>query len=447
MELEDEEDNEISKDTTDDTDTDWEDVEEEQTKSKYYNTISLKNFARECERYGVSNRAGAKIGNGLLRDLGMVKKNNKELLICPSKLRRERKKWGAALEKEEITKKLPQGFYTDGKKVPTLVRHTVENKIQVPGRTGRAAYRTVTKTSNILEVEDHYPVLAEPGGSYITHMTPEEGTGYALAKEIVDVINERKMDIRVIGMDGCAVNTGIHNGAIRWVEVMVGQALQHAICGLHLVELLFWHIFSDTDGVTKGPDSFSGPVGSTLTQNIWEEPVVNFSKIEGNLPEMPEGVVKELSRDQKLGYRYAQAIQSGVMPDDLAGQVIGPMITSRWNTAAVRVLCKYTRTKKPTQRLIRLTKAVLKLYFPGWFRFKCYPHIQDGARNFFTLVELSRDLQDQDMLVAQGVLQNNAHWAHPENIIISMLSDDREELRRRAVLHIMKARREQIDEL
>ena len=62
----------------------------------------------------------------------------------------------------------------------------MENMIQVPDRTGRAAYRTVTKTSNILEVEDHNHVLAEPGGSYIYHMTPEEGTGYALAKEIVD---------------------------------------------------------------------------------------------------------------------------------------------------------------------------------------------------------------------------------------------------------------------
>ena len=78
----------------------------------------MKNFARECERYGVSNRAGAKIGNGLLRDLGMVRKNNKELIICPSKLRRERNMWGATLEKEEMAKKLPQGFYTYGKKVP-----------------------------------------------------------------------------------------------------------------------------------------------------------------------------------------------------------------------------------------------------------------------------------------------------------------------------------------
>lgn len=51
------------------------------------------------------------------------------------------------------------------------------------------------------------------------------------------------------------------------------------------------------------------------------------------------------------------------------------------------------------------------------------------------------------MLVAQAVLQNNAHWDHPENIIISMLSDDREELRRKAVLYIMKARRERIDDM
>ena len=54
-------------------------------------------------------------------------------------------------------------------------------------------------------------------------------------------------------MDGCAVNTGIHNGAIRLLEVMLDQPMQHAICSLHLNELLFWHILSETDGVTKGP--------------------------------------------------------------------------------------------------------------------------------------------------------------------------------------------------
>ena len=84
----------------------------------------------------------------------------------------------------------------------------------------------------------------------------------------------------------------------------------------------------------------------------------------------------------------------------------------------------------------------MRLYFPGWFKFKCTPHIQAGAKNYFYLVELTKELEKKDLLVAQIVLQNNAHWPHQENVIISMLSDGREELRRWAVLYIMRARRQ-----
>jgi hypothetical protein len=118
------------------------------------------------------------------------------------------------------------------------------------------------------------------------------------------------------------------------------------------------------------------------------------------------------------------------------------MVTSRWNTTATRVLCKYTRTKRPTKKLVRLTQAALNLYYPGWFRFKCRPHIQDGALNFFYLVELTRDLDPEDRRIGQKVLQDNAHWPHSENLLIAMLGDPREEIRRKAVLRILKARRE-----
>ena len=132
------------------------------------------------------------------------------------------------------------------------------------------------------------------------------------------------------------------------------------------------------------------------------------------------------------------------MPDDLVGQAIGPMVTSRWLTTGVRVMCKYTRTKRPTKGLTRLTRVVLNMYLPGWFKFKCSPHIQSGSLNFFFLVELSRDkaMSKEDKVIAQKVLQDNAHWAHSENLIISMLGDEREEVRRRGVLRIKKARRE-----
>ena len=47
-----------------------------------------------------------------------------------------------------------------------------------------------------------------------------------------------------------------------------------------------------------------------------------------------------------------------------------------------------------------------------------------------------------DKTLAQKVLQDNSYWAHAENLVISMLGDEREEIRRKAVLWILRARRE-----
>ena len=60
-------------DNDSDNDSDWEDIIEDKIE---YNTLKLKNFSRECDRYKTSNREGAKLANALLRDLGLVTKNN-----------------------------------------------------------------------------------------------------------------------------------------------------------------------------------------------------------------------------------------------------------------------------------------------------------------------------------------------------------------------------------
>ena len=52
----------------------------------------------------------------------------------------------------------------------------------------RAAYRSVCTTSNKLVVQDHYSVLAEPTSRYVTHLTPKDGTGKALAQELVAML-------------------------------------------------------------------------------------------------------------------------------------------------------------------------------------------------------------------------------------------------------------------
>ena len=62
--------------------------------------------------------------------------------------------------KEKSQGSLIHGIYTDGKKAPTLVRETIVTKVQVPGRRGKSAYRTVSSTSNKIVVQDHYPIVS-----------------------------------------------------------------------------------------------------------------------------------------------------------------------------------------------------------------------------------------------------------------------------------------------
>ena len=68
-------DDEMEIDISEESDDDFE-------KAPEYNTLKLKNFARECDRYKTSNRAGAKLAYALMKDLGIVTKDNNSKLIC-----------------------------------------------------------------------------------------------------------------------------------------------------------------------------------------------------------------------------------------------------------------------------------------------------------------------------------------------------------------------------
>ena len=112
--------------------------------------------------------------------------------------------------------------------------------------------------------------------------------------------------------------TGIHIGAARQIEIMLKKPLQRSVCGLHLVELVFWHILIGTDGVTISPEHLSGPVGSQLDRDIWESPVVMFPQMNGKVIQIEESVVADLSQDMRICYGYAIGIQTGNMKESVA---------------------------------------------------------------------------------------------------------------------------------
>ena len=102
-------------------------------------------------------------------------------------------------------------------------------------------------------MQEHFRCVSEPHGEYLTHVTPINATGRAIAKELVAVVRERNIKLEVMGMDGTSVNTGIHNGVIRVVEQELEKVVQHVICLLHFNELPFRHELHLVDGVTFGP--------------------------------------------------------------------------------------------------------------------------------------------------------------------------------------------------
>ena len=218
------------------TDEEWEDFKEPKIKIKRF---SLPRFAKECDRYKISNRAGAAIGNALLKDHGIVTKEDTTKLIDHSKLRRERMKAGKFSEKKHKEKKPGKAIYFDGKKCKTLVRKTTGVQVQKRGMRGRGSSSTFQTKRVKLETEEHYTVVEQPDARYLTHFTPESGSARDIATELVDVVCEEEITLDTLGCDGTNVNIGENNGAIRIVELDLSKPLQHFICLLHTNELPF----------------------------------------------------------------------------------------------------------------------------------------------------------------------------------------------------------------
>ena len=99
-------------------------------------------------------------------------------------------------------------------------------------------------------------------------------------------------------------------------------------------------MFKHLDGITSGPRGFCGVIGKQL-ETCEQLPLVQFEKIDGNLPIIEENIVNDLSTDQKYLFEISKAICSGNCAIDLSRRDPGRMVHSRWLTMANRVLRLY----------------------------------------------------------------------------------------------------------
>ena len=190
------------------------------------NMINIKNVAMASIRYGVSANATAAVANAALLDYGVIGKENTAKVIDANKVQRAKD----SLQKE-LQEKAAIGYREgdikcllfDGKKDWTLVYQEVEGSNQV--------YPSTVK-------EEHYSVVAEPGGKYLFHFTPDEDDKECSAAEqianiLVEWMTKYGVDktIQFIGGDSTNVNSGIWGGVFQFVEKKLGRPLNWIVCG------------------------------------------------------------------------------------------------------------------------------------------------------------------------------------------------------------------------
>ena len=77
---------------------------------------------------------------------------------------------------------------------------------------------------------------------------------------------------------------------------------------------------------------------------------------------------------------------------------------------------------------------------PVWFQIKSNSNLTNGVRHFYTLLNCLQSMTLRVRDVVNRVLQRNRFFAHPENILISMLMDELEHVRELVWRRIMKCR-------
>ena len=110
--------------------------------------------------------------------------------------------------------------------------------------------------------------------------------------------------------------------------------------------------------------SFGGEIGKAAKENLHVKDVVEFERMETNLDDIENEVLEDLSRDQKLLYRYIKAVSAGEVSQRLATQKVRPLNHSIWLTLATRILQLYKRTENPSEGLRKIVRFILQVYGP-----------------------------------------------------------------------------------
>ena len=382
------------------------------------NRVKLRNSAKECMRWGLSARGGAAIINAALADYGIIAIDKMSQAVDKSKLRRAIKSYAKEVKAEQIAelkKRKPGGCWFDGKKDETL--HTITDD---QGR-----------KKNIVFKEEHVSVICQPGGDYVTHLTPPGGKGVEIATDLAKFLKDHNLadTTLVVGCDSTAVNTGNQNGVLTFLERIFKRRVLWQICQLQLNEWPLRHAFVKIDGETDSKNTFKGVIGKMLPNVEDMELKITFLaiKIGDAVQELPEAVIKDLSSDQHMLYLAWISVRTGKLRAELLSLTPGPVSHSRWLTLALRILLLYmtdNKLKGKNKRNLQvLVSFLVTNYIPMWFTIKKLGKAEQSSQVLFKQIQLANQLKGPIAAIVKQNVARNAYAAQSETLLLCMLCD------------------------
>ena len=84
---------------------------------------------------------------------------------------------------------------------------------------------------------------------------------------------------------------------------------------------------------------------------------------------------------------------------------------------------------EPSHTLKIIVDHITKVYAPVWFAIKKNSSFQIRALHLFKTIELTRMLIPDVRNIVYPVIQYNAFFAHPENLLLCMINDESSDIR------------------
>ena len=408
------------------------------------NYLDITYTASASLRYGVSSTATAAICSSFLADLinGKVLPSECEhLAVDKYKVMRAKERMmneSKIHDEERNQEDVITGIFADGRRDKTKV--LVEDKT-----TGRFHQRYVK--------QEHVSVTSEPEGRYLFHFTPEPETRTSKparqeAVGLYEWMVQHGVDktLLVIGGDSTNPNTGWKGGMFTHLEKLLDRKCFWVVCMLHTTELPLRHLFTALDGKSNSKDGWTGPIGKKLEKINDLQRVLNFEPIPGleELVEIPEDIVKNMSTDSSQCYRLLRALRHGCLDQTLANVRCGSLSHARWLTLGEAILMLYMSDHglegEVYRKFILIIKFVSQVYFQIWFDIKVKHSIVDGPHHILTLLRLVRQQSEEVKDIVIPYVRLGAWFAHPEAILISLLSSAVSEEREFAVGQILSIR-------